>query len=136
MAIALFREYGPKTKTRTETAIDAVEIDIDNAEGIGLNAFLDPAGGDRPGSVTMSQDEDYNSEDPATYETFEYTGVDDTPAAEKLTGVTHVGGTKQVWPAGTVIASKLSAVQLESIVAAITDIGVKTLDNQLVREVV
>lgn len=108
------KAFSPKTKTLTETAVDALVIDIDASEGEGIDSFPDPVG-ERPGQATLSQTDDYSSEDPTTYETITYTERDTVNS--QLKGVTRaVEGTAQVWPAGTVIACHITDYQIEQIV--------------------
>lgn len=114
------KAFSPRTKTSSETAIDALVINIDPAEGEGIDSFPDPVG-ERPGQATLSQTDDYSSEDPTTYETITYTERD--TVNNQLKGVTRaVEGTAQGWPAGTVIACHITDYQIEQIVTNIESV--------------
>ena len=113
--IPIGKEFSPKTKTLTETAIAADVIKIDTTDGEGIDAFPDvPAG--RVGHAVLSETEDYSSEDPDSYELVYY-GSRDVGSGELRDVERGIAGLARTWPAGTTIASHITEDQIEAIVA-------------------
>jgi len=107
MAIPVAIAYSPKTQTDGITAIAADVIVIDDTVNEGISSFP-VASVAAPGVAVLSVNENFNSEDPADYETVTYTERND--ANKELRGVTReVEGTAREWPDETWIASYTSA---------------------------
>ena len=96
-------DFSPKTKTGAVTLIGDLIITIDNTVEQGIASFPD-ASVENPSSVTLCVSEAFDSENPADYETVEYTERD--VANNQLKGITRQkAGVAREWPAGTAIAS-------------------------------
>ena len=96
-------DFSPKTKTGAVTLVGDLIITIDNTVEQGIASFPD-ASAENPASVTLCVNEAFDSEDPADYETIEYTEKD--VVNNQLKGITREkAGTAREWPAGTAIAA-------------------------------
>jgi len=103
MAIPVAIAYSPKTKTSGVTAVGANTIVIDDTVNEGIESFP-VASVQAPGAAVLCVSENFDSEDPADYETITYTERD--VGTNELRGVTReVEGTAREWPAETWIAS-------------------------------
>jgi hypothetical protein len=97
-----------------------------------LTAFDEPGTGE-VGVVVFCTDE-FRSADPDDYEVLTYTAKN--AVTDELEGLVSRAGTPRSWPADTYVSAKFSGWAWEQVWAAIADIGVITVNNQLVREVV
>ena len=103
MAIPKTIDFSPKTKTGAVTLVGDLIITIDNTVEQGIASFPD-ASVENPSSVTLCVSEAFDSEDPADYETIEYTEKD--TVNNQLKGITRAkAGVAREWPAGTAIAA-------------------------------
>ncbi len=102
------------------------------AEVKNLTVFTEPGAG-KVGVVVFCVDE-FVSKDPDDYEVLTYT--DKNAGTSELEGLVSRAGNSRVWPADTWVASYGTGWAWEQVWAAIADIGVITVNNQLVREVV
>jgi hypothetical protein len=132
--IPIGKEFSPKTSTLTETAIAADVIKIDTTDGEGIDAFPDVPTG-RVGHVVLSETENYDSEDPSTYE-LAYYGTRDVVSGELRDVERGVAGIARTWPAGTTIASHITEDQINALakIREFEDVDTSTLYNYKLKQ--
>ncbi len=123
---------GPLASPHTQLASGCNTAADTECEVVNLGAFTEPGSG-KVGVVVFCADE-FRSKDPADYEVLTYTAKN--AVTDELEGLVSRAGTPRSWPGGTWVASYGTGWAWDQVWAAIADIGVITVSNQLVREVV